>query len=72
MKKRVETTKENTTGRNIEFRDLRTNEKMTRAEFVRRIEKNTSNYANDYYVRKQNGLKTPVAKPDEKIKNNLD
>lgn len=72
MKKRVETTKENATGRNIEFKDIRTNEKMTRAQFVKKIEKNTSNYADDYYVRKQNGLKTPVAKPDEKTKNNLD
>ena len=72
MKKRVETTKENATGRNIEFKDIKTNEKMTRAEFVKRIEKNTSNYADDYYVRKQNGLKTPVARPDEKTKNNLD
>lgn len=72
MKKRVETTKENATGRNIEFKDIKTNEKMTRAEFVKKIEKNTSNYADDYYVRKQNGLKTPMAKPDEKTKNNLD
>ena len=72
MKKIVETTKENATGRNVEFKDIRTNEKMTRAEFVKRIEENTSNYADDYYVRKQNGLKTPVARPDEKTRNNLD
>lgn len=72
MAKNVITTRENSTGRNLEFKNVKTNEKMTRAEFVKKIEKNISNYAEDYYVRKQNGLKTPVSKPDKKTSNNLD
>lgn len=72
MAKNVRATRENSTGRNLEFKDVKTKEKMTRAEFVKKIEKNISNYAEDYYVRKQNGLKTPVSKPDGKTKNNLD
>lgn len=72
MAKNVITTRENSTGRNLEFKNVKTNEKMTRAEFVKKIEKNISNYVEDYYVRKQNGLKTPVSKPDKKTSNNLD
>lgn len=71
MGKNVIVTREKTTGRNLEFKNTKTNEKMTRAEFVKKIEKNDSNYAKDYYVRKQNGIKTPVSKPDGKSSNNL-
>lgn len=72
MAKNVIVTKEKSSGRNLEFKDVKTKEEMTRAEFVKKIEKNIFNYAEDYYVRKQNGLKTPVSKPDGKTKNNLD
>lgn len=72
MAKSVIVTKEKSSGRNLEFKNVKTKEEMTRAEFVKKIEKNISNYAEDYYVRKQNGLKTPVSKPDGKTKNNLD
>lgn len=72
MSKNIVVTKEKASGRNLEFKDVKTKEKMTRAEFVKKIENNISNYAEDYYVRKQNGLKTPVSKPDGKLKNNLD
>ena len=72
MKKLMEVTKETKTGRNISFRDVKTNEIMARTEVVRKIEKNLSHYGENYYVRKQNGLKTPVSKPDAKTKNNLD
>lgn len=72
MAKNVIVTKEKSSGRNLEFKDVKTKEEMTRAEFVKKIEKNILNYAEDYYVRRQNGLKTPVSKPDGKIKNNLD
>ena len=71
MAKNVIVTKEKSSGRNLEFKDVKTKEEMTRAEFVKKIEKNVSNYAEDYYVRKQNGLKTPISKPDGKTKNNL-
>lgn len=72
MSKSVKTTKENATGRNIRFLDIKTNKEMTRAEFVKEIKKNNSNYDKDYYVRKQNGLNTPVSKPDNSKRNNLD
>lgn len=72
MSKSVRTTKENSTGRNIRFLDIKTNREMTRAEFVKEIKKNNSNYDKDYYVRKQNGLDTPVSKPDNSKRNNLD
>lgn len=72
MSKSVRTTKENSTGRNIRFLDIKTNKEMTRAEFVKEIKKNNSNYDKDYYVRKQNGLDTPVSKPDNSKRNNLD
>lgn len=72
MAKTVKVTKEKASGRNLEFEDIKTNVKMTRAEFVKQIEKNNSKYSNDYYVRQQNGLKTPVSKPDASKKNNLD
>lgn len=72
MSKSVKTTKENSTGRNIRFLDIKTNKEMTRAEFVKEIKKNNSNYDKDYYVRKQNGLDTPVSKPDNSKRNNLD
>ena len=41
---------------------------MTRNQFVREIKK--GNYE-EYYVRKINGLDTPVSKPDGNEKNNL-
>ena len=72
MAKTVRKIKESDTGRNIEFIDISTETKMTRAEFVSAIEKDKNDYANDYYVRKQNGIKTPVSKPDGKKRNNLD
>lgn len=72
MAKNIIVTKEKSSVRNIEFKNVKTKEEMTRAEFVKKIEKNISNYAEDYYVRRQNGLKTPVSKPDGKTKNNLD
>lgn len=72
MPKVVKTTKENSSGRNIKFLDTKTNKEMTRAEFVKEIKKSNSKYDNDYYVRKQNGLDTPVSKPDSSKRNNLD
>lgn len=60
--------KENDSGRNEIFKDCRTGATMTRKEFVRQIKK--GNYPN-YYIRKINGLETPVSKPDGKIDNNL-
>lgn len=66
--KTVEVTRETSTGRNTHFRDVNTGKEFTRAEFVKRIE--TGEYS-AYYIRKQNGKKTPVSKPDGDESNNL-
>ncbi len=64
----VTVTVESSTGRNIEFQDKINGTKMTRAEFVKKIEH--GDYKN-YYVRKINGVKTPCSKPDGNLSNNL-
>ncbi len=66
--KTVETIAENNKGRNQLFRDKSTGIKMTRAEFVKKIDK--GNY-DDYHTREINGVKTPVSNPDKKNSNNL-
>ena len=68
MAKRVSVTKESQSGRNTKFRDNHTGRTMTRAQFVKSIEKD--NYAN-YHVRKVNNVKTPVSNPDRTRNNNL-
>lgn len=68
-KQRVEVIKESETGRNEKFRDNKTGKKMSRQKFVSDIKKGV--YDEDYYVRKQNGIETPVSKPDGTKKNNL-
>ncbi|RBP85085.1 hypothetical protein EBI01_00405 [Marinomonas rhizomae] len=68
-KPQVIVTEESKTGRNTKFKNTKTNEKMTRAEFVKEI--NKGNYG-EYYVRDQNGVKTPVAKPNRDKSDNLD
>jgi Protein of unknown function (DUF3892) len=70
MPKSLETTQETSTGRNLQFRDKQTGEKFSRAELVKNIEQG-GKYAEDYYVRKINDVKTPVSKPDAKKNNNL-
>lgn len=67
-KKRVTVTNETDTGRNTNFHDNRTNEGMTRAGFVKKIEK--GKYPK-YHVRKIHGTKTPVSNPDNTECNNL-
>lgn len=67
-KPRVSVIEESDTGRNKKFIDNKTGETMTRAKFVKKI--NNDEYE-DYYTRKQEGLNTPVAKPDGKKDNNL-
>lgn len=69
MPKRISTTKESKTGRNLRFKDNFTKKEMSRGEFVKEIE--NGNYDN-YHVRKVNGVKTPVSNPDSSSNNNLD
>ena len=66
--KRVTVTQETSSGRNVKFHDNRTGDEMSRANFVREIQR--GNYDN-YHVRNVNGVKTPVSNPDGKEGNNL-
>ena len=63
--------KETETGRNIMFQGIDNHHIMSRQELVDRIKKPDSVYNNFYYVRKINGIDTPVSKPDGNKKNNL-
>lgn len=67
-KKRVSVTKESQTGRNEQFVDNITGQKMSRAKFVHKIKRGEYK---DYYTKKINGLDTPVSKPDGDKGNNL-
>ena len=67
-KPRVSVNTKSDTGRNLTFHDNLTGRNMNAAQFVRSIELGA--YP-DYYVRKINGIKTPVSKPDGNRSNNL-
>jgi len=67
--KRVRTIEESDSGRNLEFKDIKNDQEMSRAEFVKKIE---DGIYEDYYVRRMYGIKTPISKPDESEENNLD
>lgn len=69
MGKRISVISESESGRNQQFRDNRTGRRITRAEFVNKIE--GGRYDN-YHVRVINGVKTPVSNPDRSEDNNLD
>ena len=69
MPKRVMVTDETASGRNVRFHDNRTGADMTRAQFVRQIERGKYD---KYHVREINGVKTPVSNPDKSTNNNLD
>jgi hypothetical protein len=69
MVKRVSVVNESDSGRNLQFRDNRSHELMSRAGFVRKIEH--GEYEN-YHVRVVHGVKTPVSNPDSSENNNLD
>lgn len=68
MGKTVRVTAETDSGRNISFVDSRTGTRMSRPEFVRRIEHGA--YP-DYHVRVIDGVPTPVSNPDRSEGNNL-
>ncbi len=68
MKTRISVIRESKTGRNEMFLDGFSNIKMTRNQFVKKIENGC--YEN-YHVRKINNVKTPVSNPDNNKKNNL-
>ena len=67
-RKNITVTKESKTGRNLAFRDPTKKQEMSRAEFVKRIEKGEYK---GYHIRKVNGTKTPASNPDSSEKNNL-
>jgi len=68
MAKTVRVTNESNSGRNLNFYDTKSHKNMNRPEFVKQIEQGKFP---DYYVRKMNGLKTPISKPDHSESNNL-
>lgn len=68
MAKTVRVTNESDSGRNLKFYDTKSHKSMNRPEFVKQIEQGKFP---DYYVRKMNGLKTPISKPDKSESNNL-
>lgn len=68
VRNRVTVTQESETGRNERFHDNITGADMTRAKFVRKINKGSYD---DYYVREINGVPTPCSKPDSNKSNNL-
>lgn len=68
MPKSVRVTGESETGRNLQFHDNKSGKNMNRPEFVKQIEQGKFP---DYYVRKMNGLKTPISVPDRSESNNL-
>ena len=68
----VKCIKENDTGRNILFQNTGNHEIMDRKTFVSRIKNPSSTYHQDYVVKKINGIETPVSKPDNSKKNNLE
>jgi len=68
MSKNIRTIAQNSTGRNISFKDISSGIKMTRSQFVTKIE---NNKYNDYHIRTINGIKTPCSNPDKSERNNL-
>ncbi len=68
MAKNVRSIVQNSTGRNIIFKDVSSGTKMTRSQFVSKIE---NNKYSDYHVRTINGIKTPCSNPDRTERNNL-
>lgn len=68
-RKNIIVTQESKTGRNLAFRDPTKKQDMSRAEFVKRIEKGEYD---GYHIREINGIKTPASNPDGSEKNNLD
>lgn len=71
-KGKVKVIKENQTGRNILFQNTGNHEIMTLNQFVNKIENDNSVYSENYYVRVQNGVKTPVSKPNDSKTDNLE
>lgn len=68
MAKSVRVTSEDENGRNLAFKDNRTGQEMTRAQFVDKIR---DGQFPDYHVRKVHGIQTPVSNPDKSEGNNL-
>ena len=68
MAKNIRSITQNSTGRNITFKDISSGTKMTRSQFVTKIE---NNKYSDYHVRTIHGIKTPCSNPDKSERNNL-
>ncbi|MBA2840878.1 hypothetical protein HNP87_001410 [Methanococcus maripaludis] len=66
--KDIKVTKESDSGRNLEFKNTKTGEELSRAQVVNKIE---SGEITGAHVRKVNNVKTPCSNPDGKKNNNL-
>lgn len=72
LKKKLVVTKENKTGRNIEFQDVGNDRKMSNTELIKRLKTGNSRYNEDYCVKHdKNGNEYVSSKPDENKNNNL-
>lgn len=60
------------TGKNDQFINTGNHHKMTLNQFVKKIESGTSIYSKDYYIKHDSSGKTPVSKPNESKKDNLE
>jgi len=60
------------TGKNDLFINTGNHHKMTLNQFVKKIESNTSVYSDKYYIKHDSSRKTPVSKPNGRIKDNLE
>lgn len=70
-RKNLRVTKESSTGRNLEFKNIGNHEKLTARQLVKRLESGNSVYNDGYYVKNQDGQKYIVSKPDRTKNNNL-
>ncbi len=66
--KKLKVIAETASGANKLFKDTSSNNVMTRAQVVKKIENGTYT---EYHVREINNVKYPVSNPDGKLKNNL-
>lgn len=71
-KKKLVVTKENKTGRNIEFQDVGNNRKMSNTKLIKRLKRGNSIYNENYCVKHdKNGNEYVSSKPDGSMNNNL-
>ncbi|WP_459202047.1 DUF3892 domain-containing protein [Methanococcus sp. CF] len=66
--KDIKVTKESDSGRNLEFKNTKTGEELSRAQVVKKIKSGEITHAHNRNI---NGVETPCSNPDGKKSNNL-